>query len=469
MDIAIASGKGGTGKTFISTNLAYILDNMQHQVSYLDCDVEEPDGHLFLKMDQKNIEAINLKAPYKADPKKCTGCGKCVEACTYNAIAVMKEKAIIFPELCHICGACNIVCPEDAIIEKEKKIGDVVHGKSNSIDLHYALLERGAGGMTPRLIKKVKAEANSAFNILDAPPGTACSAVETVMDSDLVVLITDPTPFGINDLKLSVQMCRTLGIEPVVIVNRAEYKDESLKNYCQEAELDIIGEIPNDREVAEIYSKGHLVAAESAKYREIFKNMVSKIKELLTKKREVKKELNFVYEKSDEIEKSVTSRPSGEDKPEELVIISGKGGTGKTSITASFAALANNTVIADCDVDASDLHLIMQPEVQESGYFSGGFKAEIIQNKCVQCSQCYKACRFDAIQKAGKNGKQQYQIDPLACEGCGVCDLVCDYHAIELSDAVNGEWFVSETRFGPMAHAQLGMAEENSGRLVSLT
>ncbi|KPJ68877.1 (4Fe-4S)-binding protein [candidate division WOR-1 bacterium DG_54_3] len=154
----------------------------------------------------------------------------------------------------------------------------------------------------------------------------------------------------------------------------------------------------------------------------------------------------------------------GEKKPKEIVVISGKGGTGKTSLTACFAALAKKSVISDCDVDAADLHLVLSPEIKERGDFSGGFVAGIDQEKCTQCGKCKEACRFAAIEI--RDGK--YYIDPLACEGCGVCKLVCGDSAVKTRPAINGEWYVSKTRFGPMAHAKLGIAEENSGRLVTL-
>jgi MinD superfamily P-loop ATPase len=154
----------------------------------------------------------------------------------------------------------------------------------------------------------------------------------------------------------------------------------------------------------------------------------------------------------------------GEKKPKEIVVISGKGGTGKTSLTACFAALAKRSVISDCDVDAADLHLVLNPEIKERGDFSGGVVAEIDQNKCTQCGKCKEACHFAAI--SIKDGK--YYIDPVACEGCGVCKLVCKDSAVKTKPAINGEWYVSKTKFGPMAHAKLGIAEENSGRLVTL-
>jgi len=152
----------------------------------------------------------------------------------------------------------------------------------------------------------------------------------------------------------------------------------------------------------------------------------------------------------------------------ELVVISGKGGTGKTSIVSSFAALANPAVLADCDVDAADLHLILDPTVVREENFSGGNRAEILQDRCTACGLCHELCRFDAIiPNASANGNPTYRVDPIACEGCGVCAHFCPEQAIDFSPAVNGKWFVSDTRFGPMVHAKLGIAEENSGKLVA--
>jgi len=258
LTIAVSSGKGGTGKTFIASNVAAVLSGTllnnnefsDNKIRYLDCDVEEPNGHLFLKPEVYDEEDVMLSSPVGVDENKCIGCGKCAETCNYNAIAVIKEKVLFFNDLCHACGACKIVCPTDAIVEKDKKIGTLKHGKSGEIDFHYALLETAEGGMSPRLIKRVKNLIGEGINILDSPPGTACPVVETVKGVDLCILVTDPTPFGINDLKLAVDMCRELEQEPVVLVNRAEYMDDSLKEYCMDAELEIIGEIPDDRRIA---------------------------------------------------------------------------------------------------------------------------------------------------------------------------------------------------------------------------
>ena len=284
MKIAISSGKGGTGKTLVATNLAAILASQGRQVTYLDCDVEEPNGHLFLKPKIEKEEEITLLSPIEVDDEKCTKCGKCAEGCAYNAIAVARGKVLFFHELCHVCGACEIVCPTDAIITGIKKIGVIKHGKSRGgIGFHYALLETAEGGMSPRLIQRVKACSGPGLNIYDSPPGTACPVVETVKDTDLVLLVTDPTPFSVNDLKLAVEMCRKLGQEPVVLVNRAEYLDDELKKYCAQAKLKIIGEMPDDRQIAEVYSRGDMIIDELPQYAQLFKDLTERILEWANK------------------------------------------------------------------------------------------------------------------------------------------------------------------------------------------
>lgn len=475
--IAISSGKGGTGKTLISTNLARVFSRAGRRVTYLDCDVEAPNGHLFLKPDISREEEVTLLSPVGVDEGRCTRCGKCAGACTYNAIAVTPEKVLFFPELCHVCGACLIVCPEDAIVEEKKVIGLLRHGKSpaspdggEEIDFHYALLQTGEGGMSPRLIQKVKEHEGRDITIYDSAPGTSCSAVETVSGADLVVLVTDPTPFGLNDLKLAVEMCRKIGQEPVVLVNRADYADDRLRTYCRDAELKIIGEIPDDRQVAEIYSAGGLVVDKLDRYRELFRELAEKIEAEAGRERKLKPPAGTDISEGITPEKGTPPVIGAGPRPREMVVISGKGGTGKTSLTASFAALTRELVISDCDVDAADLHLVLKPTVIKEGWFSGGVIAEIDQEACTACGRCYQECRFKAIEEsAGGGGEKTYRIDPLACEGCGVCDLVCPSKAVRVKDAFNGQWFISRTRLGqPMTHARLGIAEENTGRLVTM-
>jgi MinD superfamily P-loop ATPase len=467
--IAVSSGKGGTGKTFVATNITAICAEKGKKVRYLDCDVEAPNGHLFLKPQIEEEEEVMILSPVGVDEAKCISCSDCAEACHYNAIAVIKEKVLFFQELCHVCGACQVVCPPDAIIEEDRKIGVIRHGKSRSVALHYALLETAEGGMSPRLVKKVKDNIGEGINIMDSSPGTACPVVETVKDVDLCVLVTDPTPFGINDLKLAVDMSREVGQEPVVVVNRSEYRNDDLKEYLKREELEVVGEIPDDRKIAEVYSRGDMVVEKLPQYKKVFEEVTNRILQKSEEKRAVRKiQRKKTIEAKPKIEKAKQNGTPAAKKPKELVVISGKGGTGKTSIVSCFAALAGQIVISDCDVDAADLHLILDPQIKQRGDFSGGVLAEIEQEKCTSCGICKQECRFSAVQEEISGNKSRFYIDQLSCEGCGVCYLVCEDKAVKIEDSVNGEWYISETRFGPMSHAKLGVAEENSGRLVTL-
>lgn len=467
--IAVSSGKGGTGKTFVATNIAAILAEKGEKVRYLDCDVEAPNGHLFLKPQIDKEEDVMILSPIGVDEEKCIDCGDCAEACHYNAIAVIKEKVLFFRELCHVCGACQVVCPADAVIEEDRKIGIIRHGRSGPIAFHYALLETAEGGMSPRLIKKVKENIGEGINIMDSSPGTACPVVETIKDVDVCVLVTDPTPFGINDLKLAVDMSREIGQEPVVVVNRAEYRNDDLKEYLRGEKLEVMGEIPDDRKIAEVYSRGEMVVEKLPRYKELFEEITDRIIQESKEKRAVGK----MKKKRTDKMKTKTEKAKKPEIPaakelKELVVISGKGGTGKTSLVSSFAALAGQIVISDCDVDAADLHLILNPRIKERGDFCGGVVAEVEQEKCTSCGKCKQECRFSAVQEEITADRSLFIIDQLSCEGCGVCYLVCEDKAIKIEDSINGEWYISETRNGPMSHAQLGIAEENSGRLVTL-
>ena len=465
MKIAISSGKGGTGKTFLATNLCILLAEQGRGVTYLDCDVEEPNGHLFLKPEIDRTERITVRAPLGMDAEKCIACGKCAKACRYNAIAVIKEKTLLFQELCHACGACSLVCPVEAVIEGDKEIGSLRHGRSGRIEFHYGLLKTAVGGMSPRLINALKKHAGPDVTILDSPPGTACSTVETVKHADLCLLVCDPTTFALHDLKLSVNMCRQIGQEPAVVVNRAGLDDTDLKAYCAKAELEVVGEIADDRRIAEVYSVGDLVIEKLPEYRPNFERLAARMLELAQQDRPVRKDLvTPLFRPGGKVSRAKPPNPEAK-RPDEVVIISGKGGTGKTSLAACFAQLAAGSVVADCDVDAADLHLVLTPEIQEEGDFVGGVSVEIDQDKCTRCGKCKEACRFSAINLTDDG---RYVVDETACEGCGVCEIVCGDGAVMSRDAVNGKWFVSSTRFGPMAHAILGHAEENSGRLVSL-
>jgi len=276
MKIAIASGKGGTGKTTIATNLACSIARTDKAVQYLDCDVEEPNGHIFLKPEIESSEDVTVGVP-EVDQEKCTGCGKCGQLCQYSAIVCVKGKVLVFAELCHSCGGCMAICPEGAITEKQRKIGVAEFGKSNDIYFGHGKLNIGAI-QTPALIRYVKQKAiNDWITILDVPPGTSCPVIEAVKGADFVLLVTEPTPFGLNDLKLAVGMVSELKLPFAVAINRSDIGDDGVLQYCDEENIEIILEIPNDRLLAEAYSQGIKIIDALPGYEEKFLQLYEKI------------------------------------------------------------------------------------------------------------------------------------------------------------------------------------------------
>ncbi|MBN2456604.1 MAG: ATP-binding protein, partial [Sedimentisphaerales bacterium] len=253
MNIAIASGKGGTGKTTIATNLAASLSQAGQQVQYLDCDAEEPNGHIFLKPDMECSEDVTVGVP-EVDMAKCKGCGKCGRLCQYSAIICLKDKPLVFEQLCHSCGGCMAICPEGAIHEKPRKIGVAEFGKSNGMYFSHGKLDIGSI-QTPALIRYVKRRMQQdMINIIDAPPGTSCPVIEAIKGSDFILLVTEPTPFGLNDLTLAVDMVRQLNIPFAVAINRSDIGNDAVVQYCHREDIDVLMQIPNDRKIAESYS-----------------------------------------------------------------------------------------------------------------------------------------------------------------------------------------------------------------------
>ncbi|HLV31318.1 MAG TPA: ATP-binding protein [Chitinispirillaceae bacterium] len=258
MNISIASGKGGTGKTTISTNLAYYLAGRNVSVRYHDCDVEEPNGHLFLKPEITKKHPAFISVPL-IDENRCTGCGKCVQLCEYNALARLGKTVMVFAELCHGCGGCTLICPQNAITEHEKEIGFVETGNSGKIGFVHGRLNIGEA-MSPPLIRSVLGKMDNNFvNIIDAPPGTSCPVIASVKNTDFIVLITEPTPFGLNDLNLAIEMTREIGIPCGVLINRADEKSDTAREFCKQKNVSILAEIPDDRSIAEAYSKGEMI------------------------------------------------------------------------------------------------------------------------------------------------------------------------------------------------------------------
>ena len=276
MIICVASGKGGTGKTTVATNLALSIPNAQ----ILDCDVEEPNSHIFIKPDIKNKEAISIPVP-KVDESKCDGCGRCAEVCVYNAIAVVNKKVLIFPELCHGCGSCTYFCPKKAIKEVNKEIGYVESGNKRDLQFAHGKLNIGEM-MSPPLIKAVKKYVSpTRINIIDVPPGTSCPVITAIKGSDFCILVTEPTPFGLNDLILAVEVLRKLDIPFGVVVNRSDLGDEKTDNYCHRENIPIFMKIPFKKKIASCYSRGETIVESFPEYREQFLELFKTIRNII--------------------------------------------------------------------------------------------------------------------------------------------------------------------------------------------
>lgn len=276
LKIAVASGKGGTGKTLVAINLALSVGADQ----LLDCDVEEPNDHIFIKPPETRSEPVELLVP-EIDETKCTYCRKCAEFCQYNALFVAGETAMVFEELCHSCGGCMIICPEKAIKEIPRSIGEVFIGEAGGIELVYGELNIGEAISVP-IISAVKNQTkDSGLVILDSPPGSACPVVESVMGTDYVIMVTEPTPFGLHDLKVATEVVKQLGIPLGVVVNFAGIGDRGVYDFCERVGIPIIMEIPYDRKIAELYSRGTPFTEEMPEWRPRFKQLLARIKEEL--------------------------------------------------------------------------------------------------------------------------------------------------------------------------------------------
>ncbi|HPA73187.1 MAG TPA: ATP-binding protein [Spirochaetota bacterium] len=255
MDIAIASGKGGTGKTLMAVSLASWCAHEGMSVALLDCDVEEPNADLFLKSTIDAREPVNVLVP-RVDDGKCTGCGECEKICAYSAIVLVKGKPLVLDDMCHSCGGCYLVCPERAITEVSREIGAVSSGRSGAILYAGGLLNIGEP-MSPPAIRETKRRHRSAdIRVIDCPPGTSCPVIESVRGSTFVVLVTEPTPFGLNDLALAVEMCRAMELPFGVVINRDGIGDGGVREYCAAQEIPVIAAVPYSRELAESYAKG---------------------------------------------------------------------------------------------------------------------------------------------------------------------------------------------------------------------
>jgi MinD superfamily P-loop ATPase len=282
MRIAIASGKGGTGKTTVSTNLASIAAASGELVHLIDCDVEEPNCHIFVNPSFE--ETIKAYSPFpKISEAACTGCGYCASICQYNALVCINKKVMVFPELCHGCGGCWLLCPEQAMTKDMHNIGVIESGTAMGFRFTQGKLNISET-KSPTLIHQVKERIQpSEFTIIDSPPGTSCPVIESLRDSDFVILVTEPTPFGLHDLEMAVEMLRKMGLPFGVIINRADSGDQRVVDYCRKEDIDVLLQIPNFREVAEWYSRGelaiHALSSVKNQFQQLFETLQEKAKQ----------------------------------------------------------------------------------------------------------------------------------------------------------------------------------------------
>ena len=282
MIISVASGKGGTGKTTVSVNLAASLES---PLKLLDCDVEEPNVHLFIHPDEIVSRTESTFVP-TIDESRCNGCRKCADLCEFNALAVIGEKVLVFPELCHSCEGCREICPEQAVLPGSRQLGTIETGSWKHVTMSYGRLRVGEA-MSPPLIARVQSIIHAEdLVIIDAPPGTSCPAINAMKVSDFVLLVTEPTPFGLHDLVLTVEAVRQLEIPCGLVINRADLGNEEVYRYARRESLPILMEIPFERSIAEIYSRGGLLVEHSEEWRIRFSGLFDAIRDLAALKEE---------------------------------------------------------------------------------------------------------------------------------------------------------------------------------------
>ena len=287
MNIAVLSGKGGTGKTLLSVNMAAASES----AIYIDCDVEEPNGYLFFKPEEIIEENVSVKIP-EVNKELCSGCRKCVDFCKFNALAFIKKAPIVFGDICHSCGGCSLLCPENAITEKDKVIGKIEKGKSQGIDIYTGILNTGEGSGVPIIEKLLEEnrksssngeisnniEGNEKLSIIDCPPGSACIVMESIKDADFCVLVAEPTAFGAHNLEMVYELVSLFGKPFGVVLNKCLDGENPSEEFCKEKGIKILGRVPFEKELGELNSNAKIAARESERYNKLFKNILETVK-----------------------------------------------------------------------------------------------------------------------------------------------------------------------------------------------
>lgn len=284
MIVSIASGKGGTGKTTVAINLALVMEH-ECDVQFFDCDVEAPNAHLFLQPQLTYSKPVVAACP-TVDRTRCTFCGTCADICAFKALAVVKDRVLVFPDLCHDCGGCKLFCPEDAIGRKEHTIGRLECGHAGNIGFCQGSLSPGEA-FSPPIIKALKQRVrDDGLVIVDAPPGTSCPVVGAIEGSDICLLVTEPTPFGLHDLMLAVRLARKLALQVGIVINRADMGDNEVERYCQQEGLPIVMRIPYDKRLARAYAQGLPAVGSLPNYSERFRELYFNIRSLVDEQTE---------------------------------------------------------------------------------------------------------------------------------------------------------------------------------------
>jgi MinD superfamily P-loop ATPase len=274
MRIAVLSGKGGTGKTLVAVNLACVADYAQ----YIDCDAEEPNGHLFFKPQNTEEKIINRLIPV-IDETKCDLCRKCVDFCRFNALALIGNKIKVFDKICHSCGGCKIVCPQNAITEKEKRIGKVISGTSENVRVETGIMEVGESSAVPVISALLADKIDVETVIIDCPPGCACTVMESIKEADYCVLVAEPTLFGVHNLNMVYELVKAFKKPHGVILNKCVEGIDIAENYCKEKQLKVISRIKFDKELGKLNSDGEIVSRVNAGYKAMFADTLKSIKE----------------------------------------------------------------------------------------------------------------------------------------------------------------------------------------------
>jgi MinD superfamily P-loop ATPase len=281
MKIAVLSGKGGTGKTFVSVNLAFVADNS----NYIDCDVEEPNGHLFFKPKIVNSEKVYVKIPI-IDNDRCSGCRKCIEFCKFNALAYIKDKVFVFEEICHSCGGCTLLCPEKAISEKDKEIGEILEGVFNNSNIYTGILNTGEQTGVSIIKKLLNIVDDKPYTFIDCPPGSSCSVMESIKDADYCILVAEPTLFGVHNFNMVHNLVKIFNKPFGAVLNKCLDEENPAEEYCKKNNIKILSKIPYENELGKLNSNAEIVS-QHQKYYSIFSSLLNTIKE------EVKNEATF--------------------------------------------------------------------------------------------------------------------------------------------------------------------------------